>query len=278
MKNLNDPLKNWAGRFLFGLRGWFEERLGTRSMRILEHGKNGAHGRRDQVVIRTFCAVFLACMVVLALRSFGSQYDYALAQRGRKTIGDYRGYLERSIALNGGNGLSRFFYANLLGAEGECDAATEELNLSRENYRPWSSWEQDGILHECLAQSASTSKTQAMHLLAAKKSYEELAMMRPEYVQVRERMARMSVGTGDTTESIRLAWSILRIDMNNLNAVYVLAKAYEMNHEFSRALGKYEVIAAAKSIPVTSIFQRDEITSKIRMMKLRSDGGSGARD
>lgn len=225
-----------------------------------------ANTRRFNVVpwiLRGAIFAALLAVFIVAVRSYGGVYLFFEARLGPKTMADYQGLLLKSAELNPNHGRTWLYLSNLNTLEQNHVKAANQLGRAAESYRPWQAMEQRGIIGEHLAAADPGSTESLKHLETVREHYAGVLAVHPNYVQGLARRGRRALRDGNWNLLHEMADRITAIDMNDMNATWLKARAAEEQGDGDAARMLYQKISSAGSYPAESLFTPEEIEQKL---------------
>ena len=141
-----------------------------------------------------------------------------------------KAYLEADIAIRLDEMKGRSLKANILIAEKRnSDASQEMKTLTQHRTGDWHAWRAAGVF---FWRNQVTDEAIA--------SFEKYAALRPDTADSHQWLALACYQNKDATQAIANAKKALTLDHENINAIHVLAQAYELNGQKKEARENYE--------------------------------------
>lgn len=197
--------------------------------------------------------VMLLGMTGVVLHWYYGAFFHVKATRGVHSDEYYAENLRRSLEFDSTQGYSAVMLARYTLKQGDAERAME---FQREGVRTFASvrtFAQEALIHEFMDQPDE-----------AKRLYLNALRMDPNNSDCLERLAILSANSGDGVGLRTYAERLLNLDMNAVNALYLLAKDMERSGDNAGALRNYvrisTVMSRIKNLNRPPIFKDEEIS------------------
>lgn len=226
---------------------------------------NSSHVSRFTRPVAVVALVAFALAAFLATQNFYGLFYFVLANYEARSPQQHIELLQQSLAHDSSMG-----YANLMLARTEMAKGNyaEAENLQETGMRSFSSvrgYEQ-----------AATIQLKLGHRAEARELFREAHLMNPADVPTLEQLAAIAWQENDPVTLEELTREMLRLDLNNLNALYFRAKDAERRQNWNAALLNYQTISARMTqskVKQGLFFTTEEIQQRIADLRTRAGNG-----
>ena len=205
--------------------------------------------------------IVLIVVLVFARNNYLGSLYFVKATRGVHTEEVFEENLKKSIAFDHAHGYSNVVLARLLLGRNDLQGAEEMQKDGMKSFTSVRTFAQMGLIRELQGDAND-----------AKKWYEKSMTMNPKNTDCLERLGVIALEQGDSSKVKEYAARIHDLDMNHVNASYLLAKDCENKNDFDAALRHYinisTVMSRVKVLGCKPLFEDDEIGNSIsRLIK-----------
>lgn len=195
---------------------------------------------------------------IFVYRTYFSRYFFVMATRGAHGEESYEANLRQSMRMDPSYGHSHQMLARLMARRFRYGAAQQLQNDGMASFRTPQSFENMGRILSARGRDAE-----------ARSYLERASQMNPASVTALEQLASLAYRAGNSHSLEELTRQILRLDLNNLNALYLRAKDAERAGVRETALLNYQRISAGMNYmkgrkPESLLFKADEIRERLK--------------
>lgn len=199
-------------------------------------------------------------MLVMAVRAYHSEQLLVLAEGGRKTISDYEALLFASVRANPWNEATQLRLFDFYYSQKSYSKALEILRNTSPGENQWRGWERLGAAYEKRAYEANGPDED---VVLAAIHYDKVLSVHPTYESGLERRGLLALRRGEWSAVEEIAGRLESLDANNLNVVYMRARAAEAVGNDDLANQLYTRIMASGPETTGSLFSREDIARRI---------------
>ncbi|MCX7019557.1 MAG: hypothetical protein NTY46_11330 [Candidatus Sumerlaeota bacterium] len=210
-------------------------------------------------------AIFILVMAWYSCRTYYSRYFIVAATRGVHGEREYEDNLRQSIRFDPAFGHARLLLARLLMKRGDNEGALSQQRQGMSSFRPVRAFAQMGSIRE-----KQEARGQAVLY------FQRALRMYPAYIEVLQSLAVLALREGDSEALDWAVGHIKRIDLNDINSYYLLARDAEQVGNLQTALMNYKKISAMlTSLKVEKdqlLFDPGDVALRIR--QIQESGGT----
>ena len=218
--------------------------------------------KTGKIAWRLICASFLICLVALHIcvwRNYMGAFSLVRSTRGVHTEEYAVQQLDKAVNYDQTQGYAYILLAKNFIQRSDAEKALELQELGMRSFLSVRTYAQLGLIYELLGRSTD-----------AREMYTKALRMNSKNVDVLQRLAVLAYDAGDSATLRDYADQIHNLDMNNVNATYLLAKDMERRNDREGALRNYigisTVMSRIKTLGSKPVFTDEDIQDSIRRL------------